>query len=531
LDAQPLQARARGDISPAAPATSASTNSHLFGLDFHRSVFPASLLIILAFAIYAMSDPKSAGDTLGVAKNWTITNFDWFYMVAGNAFVLFCLVLAATPLGNVRIGGAAARPEYGMLSYFSMLFAAGMGVGLLFWGVAEPVAYFTDWYKTPLGVAKLTPEAAHAAMGATMFHWGLHPWAMYCIVALVVGYFAYNRGLPNSMRSGLQPLIGKAYQGWLGHVVDVFTVVLTAFGLATSLGLGALQATAGLHHVLGTPNSFGMQVVFIVLVSGLAAYSVAAGMHAGVKLLSNINMALALLLLVFVVLGAGIVGFIGGLGSTTADYASHFLPLANWIGRTDTEWFQGWTIFYWAWWASWAPFVGMFVARISRGRSIRQIVVTVMLAPTAVALLWMTAFGGAAITQVTAGTGELAGGIKDVTLTLFQFLQVLPLSELTSVLVVALLTVFMVTSVDSGCLVVDTLGAGGREGTPRKQRVLWVFITAVICLSLFIVGGDNALKAAQAGAIALGLPFMALMFVLMIGLLKALMEERRALAA
>jgi betaine/carnitine transporter, BCCT family len=497
------------------------------GLDFHNAIFPYALAAIVALSVYAMVAPKAAGAALNVAKNWTIANFDSFYMIAGNLFVVFCLVLVVTPLGKVRIGGASAKPEYGTLSYFSMLFAAGMGVGLLFWGVAEPVAYFTDWFKTPLNVAPRTPEARNAAMGATMFHWGLHPWAIYCTVALVVGYFSYNRGLPMSMRSGLQPLIGDAYRGWAGHVIDVFTLVLTAFGLSTSLGLGALQSTAGLHHVLGTPNSFAMQVAFILVVTGLAAYSVAAGMHAGVKLLSNINMVLALVLFVFVAIGAGFVAFLGGLGSTTANYAQYFLPLTNWIGRTDTEWFQGWTVFYWAWWASWAPFVGMFIARISRGRSIRQIVLMVMLAPTVVALLWMTAFGDSAIAQVIAGKGALAGGIKDVTLTLFQFLEQLPLVSVTSLLVVALLVIFMVTSVDSGCLVVDTIGAGGVENTPRPQRVMWVFITAIICLALFIVGGDDALKAVQAGAIALGLPFMLLMLVLMAGLAIALVGDQR----
>ncbi len=503
------------------------TNSHLFGLDFHRTVFPWALVIILLLSIYAMFDPTNASLALSAAKTWTIANFDWFFMLAGNVFVLFCLLIIITPMGGIRIGGATAVREYSTVSYFSMLFAAGMGVGLLFWGVAEPVAYYTDWFKTPLNAPKLTPEGAQAAMGATLFHWGLHPWAIYCVVALVIGYFAYNRGMPISMRSGLAPLIGDAHRGVIGHLVDIFTVVLTAFGLSTSLGLGAMQATAGLHYVLGTPNSFGMQIGFILLVTFGAAYSVAAGMNAGVKLLSNINMILAVMLLVFVAFGAGITGFVAGLGTSTAAYAHYFLPLANWIGRPDQEWFQGWTVFYWAWWASWAPFVGMFIARISKGRTIREMVITVMLAPTVVAILWMTAFGGGAIQQVASNSSALAGGIKDVTLTLFQFLEVMPMVTISSILVVALLVVFMVTSVDSGCLVVDCLGAGGHEDTPPRQKVLWVFITALICLSLFIVGGDNALKAVQAGAIALGLPFMFLMFILMIGLTKAMIQDLR----
>lgn len=507
-------------------APASEQNMRLLGFDVHRVVCPIALLLIAALVFYSIADPAKAGVFLNAAKDWTINNYDWFYILSGNAFVLFCALLVLTPAGNVRIGRGETRPEYGAVSYFSMLFAAGMGVGLLFWGVAEPLAYYSGWYKTPLDVPQNTPEAMHAAMGATMFHWGLHPWAVYCIVALVIGYFAYNRGLQNSLRSGLQPLIGAAHRRWIGHVVDIFTILLTTFGLATSLGLGALQAAAGMSHVFGTPNSFAMQAGFILVVSLLSAVGVGAGMHAGIKVLSNLNMALALGLLVFVVLGAGVVSFIAGLGSTTADYARYFIPLANWIGRNDQEWFRGWTVFYWAWWASWAPFVGMFIASISRGRTVRQIVVSVMIAPTLVALLWMTAFGGAAIHQAATGAGQLAGGLKDVTLTLFWFLETLPMAPLTSFLAVVLLVIFMATSVNSGCLVVDTLASGGKEDTSGFQKVIWVGVISVVTLVLFIVGGDHALKAAQAAAIALGLPFMALMFLLMLGLFKALIGER-----
>lgn len=521
------KAAARMEMRPARHvAPVADQNLRLLGLDVHRIVCPLALLLIAALVTYSIADPAQAGVFLNAAKDWTISHYDWFYIISGNAFVLFCVLLVLTPAGSVRIGRGETRPEYGAVSYFSMLFAAGMGVGLLFWGVAEPLAYYAGWYKTPLNVPQNTPEAMHAAMGATMFHWGLHPWAVYCIVALVIGYFAYNRGLQNSLRSGLQPLIGAAHKGWIGHVVDIFTILLTTFGLATSLGLGALQASAGMSHVFGTPDSFAMQAGFILVVALLSAVGVGAGMHAGIKLLSNLNMALALGLLVFVVLGAGAVSFIAGLGSTTADYARYFIPLANWMGRDDQEWFRGWTVFYWAWWASWAPFVGMFIASISRGRTVRQIVVSVMIAPTLVALLWMTAFGGAAIHQAASGAGRLAGGLQDVTLTLFWFLEALPMAQLTSFLAVVLLAIFMVTSVNSGCLVVDTLASGGKEDTSGFQKVVWVGVITVVTLVLFIVGGDGALKAAQAAAIALGLPFMALMFLLMLGLFKALIGER-----
>ena len=512
---------------PRSDATTFDMNVKIWGLEVHRIVCPAALMMMVVLLSYAVSDPATAGFFLNKAQSWTINNFDWFYIISGNAFVLFCFLLVLTPAGNVRIGRGETKPEYGTISYFSMLFAAGMGVGLLFWGVAEPLAYYSGWNHTPLNVPKETPEAVHAAMGATMFHWGLHPWAVYCIVALIIGYFAYNKGLQNSLRSGLQPLIGAAYKGWIGHTVDIFTILLTTFGLATSLGLGAMQAAAGMHYVFGTPNSFAMQAGFIVFVSALSAIAVGMGMHAGIKFLSNLNMALALGLLIFVILGAGVVSFIAGLGSTTADYATYFIPLANWVNRNDPEWFRGWTVFYWAWWASWAPFVGMFIASISKGRTVRQIVTSVMIAPTLVALIWMTAFGTTAIHQAESGVGQLAGGIKDVTLTLFWFLEALPMVQLTALLAVLLLAIFMVTSVNSGILVVDTLASGGNENTSGFQKVVWAGVVGVVTLVLFIVGGDDALKAVQAGAIALGLPFMVLMFILMLGLFKALIGEQR----
>ncbi|MFV0663075.1 BCCT family transporter [Denitromonas sp.] len=515
------------DISSSLPLPG-DTNARLFGLDFHKVIFPISVILIVATVATALNDPAAFGASLEATKGWILKHFDWFIMIMGNLFVLLCIGLAVSPLGKIRMGGADARPEFGLLSWFSMLFAAGMGVGLLYWGVAEPVAAYTAWWKTPFNVAANTPEAVHAAMGSTLFHWGLHPWAIYLTTALIVGYFSYNKGLPFSLSSALKPLIGDAYKGPVGHCVDVFTVVLTTFGLATSLGLGAMQATAGIHHVLGTPNNFLMQAVFILSVCGIAAISVWRGMDAGVKLLSNINMGLALLLVIFAILGVGVAVFLSGMISTSADYVSMFLPLANWVDRPDRDWFQGWTVFYWAWWCTWGPLVGVFVAKVSKGRTIRQMVTVVMLVPTIVAIVWFTAFGGGAIAQVAAGSGALADGLKDVNMAIFQFLEVLPMSAITSLLVVFLLVIFMVTSVGSGALVVDNLAAGGIPDTPVPQRVLWVGLIALVTMVLFVIGGDSALKGVQAGAVAMGLPFMALMLVLMIGFVKALIEDARS---
>ncbi|OEO26053.1 BCCT transporter [Pseudomonas sp. J237] len=503
-------------------------NIQFMGLNFHRVIFPVSFFIVLSLILAALYDPVAFGQTLEATKGWILKNCDGFIMIMGNLAVLFCAGIAVSPYGKIRLGGKDAKPEFSVLSWFSMMFAAGMGVGLLYWGVAEPVAQYTEWWKTPLNVLKETPEAAHAAMGATMFHWGFHPWAIYLTSALVIGYFAFNKGMPFSLSSGLKPLIGDAYKGLPGQIVDIFTVVLTVFGLATSLGLGAMQATAGITHVLGIANSFTFQLMFILTVTGLAGFSLWRGMHSGVKLLSNINMLLALALFVVVAVAVGAGSFFSSVATTAVDYAEYFLPFSNWIDRPDQDWFQGWTVFYWAWWCTWGPIVGVFVARVSRGRTLRQLVCAAMLFPTVASIFWFAAFGLGSINQIAAGEGTLVAGLSDINMALFQFLELLPMSAITSGLVVVLLVIFMVTSMDSGALVVDNLAAGGEPNTHAGQRVLWLLLVALVTITLFVIGGDTALKGIQAGAVAMGLPFMFIMLLLMLGFIKALATESRA---
>ncbi|MDI5892796.1 BCCT family transporter, partial [Halomonas rhizosphaerae] len=357
-------------------------NTQVLGLDFHNPVFPLSALAILAFILYALVYPDAANAQLTAARGWSIEHFDWLFMIVGNLFVLLCLVLIVLPLGRIRLGGQDARPEHSLVSWFSMLFAAGMGIGLMFWSVAEPVANYTDWYGTPLNAAAGTPEGARAAMGATMFHWGLHPWAIYGVVGLSLAFFAYNRGLPLSLRSAFTPLLGNRVRGWAGHLIDITAVLATIFGLATSLGFGASQAAGGLNYLFDVPNTLGTQLAIIVGVTVVALFSVWRGIDGGVKLFSNINMVIAFALLAFVVITGSTLLFLNGLWDTTLAYASHVVPLSNWIGRDDTTWYHGWTVFYWAWWISWSPFVGMFIARVSRGRTVREFLTAVLLVPT-----------------------------------------------------------------------------------------------------------------------------------------------------
>ncbi len=500
-------------------------NKQFWGLDFHNPVFPITAGLIVLFIVYALVDPASASAQMVAARTWSIDHFDWLFMLAGNVFVLFCIALILLPVGKVRLGGPTERPEFSTMSWFAMLFAAGMGIGLMFWSVAEPVAYYTDWYGTPLNAAAKTPEGASAAMGATMFHWGLHPWAIYGVVAVAIGFFTFNLGLPLTLRAAFYPLVGHRVRGWIGHVVDIIAALATMFGLATSLGLGATQAASGIHFVTGLPNTLGLQLAIIVVVGCVTILSVWRGIDGGVKLLSNINMALATTLMVFVAIAGGFIAYLKGIFTTTSDYAEFLLPLSNWIGRDDQTWFHGWTVFYWAWWISWSPFVGIFIARVSRGRTVRELLTAVLVVPTLVSILWMTAFGGNALAQAAGGVGELANGIGDVSLAMFQMLANMPLHTVTSALAVMLVMVFFVTSADSGSLVIDCITAGGKTDTPRGQRVFWACMVGIISAILLSAGGKDALNALQAGAVTTGLPFTVVLLAMTVGLYKALHQS------
>ena len=509
-------------------------------IDIHGSVFAVSSLVILAFVVLTLALPEQSTTAFDAVKNWINTHMSWFFLLSANIFVLLCLGLIVSPLGRIRIGGAKATPDFSRLSWFSMLFAAGMGIGLMFYGVSEPLSHYgtafggtslgedgmrTDW--APLGAAAGDPDAARSlAMAATIFHWGLHPWAIYAIVALSLAIFAYNKGLPLTMRSIFYPLLGERIWGWPGHLIDILAVFATLFGLATSLGIGAQQAASGLGHLFGIPGGNTTLVLLIAGITAVAVVSIVAGVDKGVKRLSEINMALAFLLLMFVVfVGPTLLiatGFISNLGSYLAE-----LPfLSNPFGRDDTNFTQGWTTFYWAWWISWSPFVGMFIARVSRGRSVREFLVSVLLIPSAVSVFWMTAFGTTAIKQVQDG---FEGAVSsDLSLQLFVMLGELPLTEITSFIGIVLVIVFFITSSDSGSLVIDTITAGGKIDAPKPQRVFWGVIEGAIAIALLLGGG---LAALQAAAVSAGLPFTLVLLVGCFAIVKGLMSEPRPVKA
>lgn len=502
-------------------------NLQKWGFDIHNPVFGTSAgLIFLFIAATLLVEPTTAKEALNTLKNGIMEDFDLLFMWSTNFFLLFALVLMVSPLGKIRIGGKEANAEYSTPSWLAMLFAAGMGIGLLFWGVAEPTAYFTDWWGTPFNVEPYTPEAKSLAMGATIFHWGIHGWAIYAIVALSLSFFAYNKGLPLSIRSVFYPIFGDRAWGWLGHIIDILAVLATLFGLATSLGLGAQQATSGINHVFGTDGGIGMQFAVIAFVTFIAILSIVRGIEGGVKVLSNINMVFAFALLVFVTyVGFDIV--VVSVPETFVAYITHIIPLSNPHDRDDTVWMHGWTVFYWAWWISWSPFVGMFIARISKGRTVRQFLFCVIFVPTFMTIIWMGVFGGIAIDQVVNKVGELgANGLTDISLTLFYVYDAMPFGNIISVLSIILILIFFVTSSDSGSLVIDSITAGGKIDAPVPQRIFWATMEGAIAAVMLWIGGKEALQALQSGVVATALPFTFVLIIMCVSLIKGLNTER-----
>jgi len=502
-------------------------NIQAMGMDIHHPVFWVSALLILAFVIGTLMAPEAAKTVFDGAKAWSINNFDWLFLGAGNIFVIFCLVLIFLPVGGVRLGGQDAKPEFSLISWFAMLFAAGMGIGLMFWSVAEPVGYYTNWYGTPLAAEPLTPDGASKAMGATMFHWGLHPWAIYAVVGLSLAFFAYNKGLPLTVRSAFYPLVRDKSWGWFGNMIDVVAVLATIFGLATSLGFGAQQAAGGLEFLFGIQSTINTQIAIIIGVTAIAVISVVRGLDGGVKVLSNINMGMAAALLLFVFATGSTVALLNGFWSTIVSYGEVILPMSVWWGREDGNFVHDWTVFYWAWWIAWSPFVGMFIARISKGRTVRQFIIAVLLVPVLVTVVWMTVFGGTGLEQVMTQTGALAEGIGKYELAMFQMLETLPLASITSFIAICLVLVFFITSSDSGSLVIDSITAGGKLDAPVPQRIFWAVMEGLIAAVLLFAGGASALGALQAASITVGLPFTLVLLAMCVTLYLGLSHERR----
>jgi BCCT family betaine/carnitine transporter len=376
-----------------------------------------------------------------------------------------------------------------------------------------------------LNVVPYSAEAAQIGMAATIFHWGLHAWATYAVVGLALAFFAYNKGLPLALRSVFYPVLGERIWGWPGHIIDICAVLATAIGLATSLGLGAKQVSSGLDFLFGVDAGLPTQLVVIAGVSMAAALSVWLGLDRGIKILSNLNLGLAFVLLLFIVVFGPTTSLLKGIPSAFDSYFSNIFRLSNWIDRKDGDWYRTWTVFYWAWWISWSPFVGAFIARVSKGRTVREFITAVLILPALVCSVWMSVFGLTAISQAQDGIGQLANGLSDVSIALFHMLESLPLAEVTSILGIALVAIFFVTSADSGALVISIMTAGGVSDSTRKQHVFWAAMTGAIAATLLIGGGAQTLGALQSATIVASLPFALLMLLMCVSVYLGLRSE------
>ena len=542
----------------------------LFGLNIYLTpVFVISGITIVLFIVGSLIFQDQATKLFGGVRTWLTTNLDWLFMSTANLVVLFCLIVAISPLGKIRLGGPDAKPEYSYLTWLAMLFAAGVGIGLLFFGVLEPVTYYQ---APPLGVetvydkeavytevdvqtgdalqaedadkgfstkkfynAESVPDiedstvkrAASLGIAATVFHWGLHGWGVYGIVGLALAFFAYNRGFPMLIRSAFYPIFGERIWGWPGHIIDTFAIFAGIFGLATSLGLGAKQVTSGLNALFGIPANNLTMILLIVGITAIALISVMTGINVGIKRLSQFNIILAFVLLITIFILGPTRYIFQSMFSGFVTYVKEIVPLSNWIGREDTGFLHGWTTFYWAWWIAWAPFIGTFIARISKGRTVRQFVFFVLILPTLLCLLWFSAFGGTAIHQF------LSDGYASVTeiveayvpeMALFEMFKELPMTMLLSCVAMLLTIIFFVTSSDSGSLIVDIIAAGGKVDAPVAQRVFWCTAEGLVAIALLLGGG---LRALQAASLATGFPFAIVLLGMGGCVLAGMIKERR----
>lgn len=489
----------------------------------NRPVFFTSALLIFLLVAFAAIVPDIADRNFRLLQQAIFTNASWFYILAVALILLSVTFLGLSKYGDIRLGPDHAQPDFSYHSWFAMLFSAGMGIGLMFFGVSEPVMHYLS---PPVGTPE-TIEAAKQAMRLTFFHWGLHAWAIYAIVALILAYFSYRHGLPLTLRSALYPIIGDRIYGPAGHAVDIFAVIGTVFGVATSLGYGVLQVNAGLNHLFGIPVNEITQVILIIVITGLATLSVVSGLDKGIRILSELNLGLAILLLVLILLLGPTVlllkSFVENTGGYLSEMVSKTFNLYAYEPKSSS-WLGGWTLLYWGWWLSWSPFVGMFIARVSRGRTIREFVTGVLFVPAGFTLMWMTVFGNSAIYLiVTKGATDLASTVQqDVSLALFNFLEHFPFSNILSFIAMAMVIVFFVTSADSGAMVVDTLASGGAGNTPLWQRIFWAGLMGVVAIALLLAGGLSAL---QTVTIASALPFSVILLISIYGLLKALRRD------
>ncbi|MDZ7850315.1 MAG: BCCT family transporter [Halodesulfurarchaeum sp.] len=525
-----------------------------FGFDVNPPVFLIGGGVIVLFIVLSLLFPDTAGEMFNGARETLGEYFAWFFILGVNIIIIFMIYLAISKYGNIRLGGVDGVQEYSDISWIAMLFSAGMGIGLMFYGVAEPIWH----YQMPhLGAEPLSQASAEVALGVSLYHWGVHPWAVYALVALSLAFFSYNRGLPLTFRSIFWPVLGERIYGWGGHVIDILTIFATLFGLVTSLGLGALQINRGLNYMgesiagfPAIPFSVGTQVVLIMIITAIASVSVYLGIDKGIRRLSNVNLFLMITLLVATIILGPTMFILEAIPQGIGAYLSNLVELSFFSGAIEGPYFQGhwyapdgggagtfltdWTVFYWAWWIAWSPFVGMFIARISKGRNIREFIGGVMMIPVILSFVWFSALGGSALKMeldVLQATGEAGGPVMTalnelgLDVAMFAMFEQFPGTVFLSSIAIILVTTFFVTSSDSGSLVLDHLSSGGKHKAAVGGRVFWAASEGLVAIALLVAGGDQALNALQAAAITSGLPFLAILLFMIYAIWKGLAEE------
>ena len=494
-------------------------NESWFAVDIHPWVFFTSGIIIFGSVALAIAFQAKVGDLFETVQTAISTGAGWFFIMTMNIVLVFVLVLLVSRHGDIRIGGSDAKPEFSMLGWFAMLFSAGMGIGLLFYSVAEPMFHFVSYPLAEAGTA----EAARSAMDVTFLHWGFHPWAVYTMVGLALAFFAFNKGLPLSIRSIFYPVLGEKIHGAAGNTIDVLATVATLFGVATSLGLGVQQVNAGLDHLFGIGQSPTIQVILIAGITAIATWSVLAGLSAGIRRLSEINLVMAGLLCLFVLILGPTLFILKGFGENLGHYLQYLPVLSTWNETYEaTTWQHSWTVFYWGWWIAWSPFVGMFIARVSYGRTVREFILGVLFVPTLITFFWLAIFGNSALNVEMLGAGGIARAVQEnIPVALFKLLEHFPFNFATSAITVLVIITFFVTSSDSGSMVIDIITAGGNPDPPKLQRLFWAVLEGAVAAALLVGGG---LVALQTAAITTGLPFALVILFMIYSLHKGLSD-------
>lgn len=490
-------------------------------------IFFSSAVIALVFVVVTIVFTEQVDDVFSAASNWIMTNLGWFYILGVTTFLLFLVGIALTHYGRVRLGGDDERPEYSNLAWFSMLFAAGIGTILMFWGVAEPISHFAN---PPMqDVEPESVQAATEAMGFTLYHFALHTWTIFALPGLCFGYFIYKRKLPPRVSSIFAPLLGRRVYGPIGKTIDVIAILGTIFGVATSVGLGTLQINAGLAQLFSTEESGLVQVALIAIVTIVAGISVALGLDRGIKRLSNLNIGMAVGLMVFVLVTGPSLFLLKGMIESVGIYAESLPRLAFWNDTfADSGWQNTWTVFYWAWTITWSPFVGIFIARISRGRTIREFVGGVLGLPVLFSVIWFSIFGMGSFHIELEGDGGLVDRVVDqgdIPGALFEFLGNFPFATFMSILAIVLVVIFFVTSVDSTAMVLDMMAAGHEGKAPLHQRLFWAALLGLVAGTMLVATGKDGLDALQQLITVVGLPFFVMGFVMMYSLVRGIRED------